>query len=551
MSPVRIAIAGFQHETNTFAPHKADYPAFVKADGWPGLTCGDDLLAQFTGLNIPISGFIEAARADNHLLIPLLWCAAEPSGLVTDDAFERISSRICESLQATEDLDAVYLDLHGAMVVESFEDGEGELLRRVRAVIGPDMPLVISLDLHANITDAMIEQSDAIAVFRTYPHLDMAQTGARAYALLNNILSTGKMIIGMRKIPFLIPLTSQCTDHQPCQSIYYDLARLEQTNPAVVSAEFAPGFPSADIAECGPSILIHGQCPTSVDSALDDCLQQIVNAEPQFVSHLLSLDEAIRQAQLLYPKKPVVLADVQDNPGGGGTSDTTGLLAALVTNQAQGAVLAMLYDPQVAELAHQSGTGQQLHIRLGGKSGFPGVLPYDCTVKVEALGDGRFTCTGEMYRGIEAQLGPMALLRIIDPDSDVRVIVNSERAQCLDLAMLRHLGVEPTEQRILAIKSTVHFRADFDPVSAETLLVCAPGAVSCKLEELPYRNLRPGIRVAPMAFELADNMRETIKAGVKAGLVDAKVGKGQALTDDYIADLKQELQARIDPQIPR
>ncbi len=498
-SPTRIAIAGFQHETNTFAPHKADYPAFVKADGWPGLTCGNDLLAEFPGLNIPISGFIEAAHRDNRQLIPILWCSAEPSGLVTDDAYEKVSSRICESLQATGNLDAVYLDLHGAMVVESFEDGEGELLRRVRAVIGPDMPLVVSLDLHANITDAMIEQSDAITVFRTYPHLDMAQTGARAYALLNNILSTGKIISGMRKIPFLIPLTSQCTDHEPCQSIYRDLARLEQTSPAVVSAEFAPGFPSADIAQCGPAILIHGRDQASTDSALNDCLQQIVDAEPQFVSRLLSPDEAIRQARRWRTDKPVVLADVQDNPGGGGTSDTTGLLEALVSNQAKSTVLAMLYDPQVAELAHESGIGQQLKVRLGAKSGFPGVLPYQCTVEVEALGDGRFTCTGEMYRNIEAQLGPMALLRIINPDSDVRVIVNSERAQCLDLAMLRHLGVEPTEQRILAIKSTVHFRADFDSVSAETLLVCAPGALSCKLEELPYRNLRPGTRVAPMA----------------------------------------------------
>ncbi len=497
-SPVRIAIAGFQHETNTFAPHKADYPAFVKADGWPGLTCGEDLFAEFAGLNIPISGFIEAARRDDRQLIPILWCSAEPSSLVTDDAYERVSSRICESLQAIENLDAVYLDLHGAMVVESFEDGEGELLRRVRAVIGPDMPLVISLDLHANLTDAMIEQSDAITVFRTYPHLDMAQTGARAYALLDTILSTGKMVIGMRKIPFLIPLTSQCTDHEPCKSIYRDLVRLEQSGAAVINAEFAPGFPSADIADCGPAILIHGRDRASVESALDDCLQRIVDAEPQFVSRLLSPDEAIRQARRLHSEKPVVLADVQDNPGGGGTSDTTGLLEALVSNQAKGAVLAMLYDPQVAERAHRSGIGQRLTVRLGAKSGFAGVLPYDCTIEVEALGDGRFTCTGEMYRNIEAQLGPMALLRIIDSDSDIRVIINSERAQCLDLAMIRHLGVEPTEQRILAIKSTVHFRADFDPIAAETLLVCAPGAVSCKLDEIPYRNLRPGIRVTPM-----------------------------------------------------
>lgn len=502
MPPVsRIAIGGFQHETNTFGMNRVYYSDFVETGGWPGLTCGNALFSDMQGLNIPISGFIEAAQKNNHQLIPMLWCAAEPDSFVTDEAYEIVAAQICQSLHslhAAGDLDAVYLDLHGAMVVESFEDGEGELLRRVRAVVGPDMPLVVSLDMHANITDSMVAHADAITVYRTYPHLDMAQTGIRACELLEMILAGEKIVGGMRRIPFLIPLPAQCTDHEPCKTIYHDLARVEQTNTAILNAEFATGFPPADIAECGSTILVYGKDQVSIDAVLDDSLQQVIDAEPQFINQLLSPDEAVQKAMRLDANQPVVLADVQDNPGAGGTSDTTDLLKALVRNRARGAVLALLYDSQSASLAHEAGVGQQLKVGLGAKSGFPGVSPYLCEVEVEALGDGRFTCTGEMHRDVEAQLGAMALLRIVDADSDVRVIVSSVRAQCLDLAMLRHLGIEPTEQRILAVKSTVHFRADFDPIAAETLTVYAPGAHPCKLDEVPYRNLRSGVRLGPM-----------------------------------------------------
>jgi microcystin degradation protein MlrC len=201
-----------------------------------------------------------------------------------------------------------------------------------------------------------------------------------------------------------------------------------------------------------------------------------------------------------HTERPVVLADAQDNPGAGGTSDTTGLLAALVKNKAQAAVIAVMHDPDVARLAHQAGTGAEINVSLGGKCGTAGVTPFKSHFKVESLGDGNFTFSGDMYKDSAAELGPMALLRVVDDEADVRVIVGSSRVQCLDQAIFRHLGVEPAEQKILALKSSVHFRADFDPIAAETLVVVAPGVHPCQLADLPYRHLRADVRLEPMGL---------------------------------------------------
>ncbi len=492
-----IAVGGFQHETNTFAPHVAPFENFERADSWPGLTLGEPLIETMAGLNIPLTGFIDAARQAGHDLHSLCWCAAEPSSYVTRDAFERVADLICTRLREGPALEAVYLDLHGAMVTEHYQDGEGELLRRVREIVGPATPVVISLDLHANVTVGMVEHCDAMTIYRTYPHLDMAATGARAYELLEPLLAGFTLHKAMRKIPFLFPLTSQCTEFEPCRSIYAPLDAISQT-PGLNNIDFATGFPPADIAECGAAVVAYGVDPETVEAAAGALYQQVLDAEADFTFATLSADAAVTRAIANKSDKPVVLADAQDNPGAGGTSDTTGLLEALVRNGARRAVLAILYDPEVADMAHAQGVGAVLDIELGAKSGFPGVEPFAGKFEVEALGDGHFVFTGAMNLNSHAALGKMALLRVIDDASEVRVVVGSARAQCLDLAMIRHLGIEPTEQKIVAVKSTVHFRADFDPIAAETLVVISPGANYCRLTDMKYENLRHGARLEPM-----------------------------------------------------
>ena len=497
MTRPRIAVAGFQHETNTFAPFATGWDDFVKADGWPGLTRGEEVREVFAELNIPISGFMAAAR--DWELLPLVWASAEPAGRVSDEAFERITAIICDGLAAAGPLDGVYLDLHGAMVTESQEDGEGEILRRVRAVIGPDLPLVASLDFHVNLTAAMVDRASALAIFRSYPHIDMAATGGRAQALLAELLARGAPFAkAWSQLPFLVPLVSQATTLPPLDSLF---AGLEDPLPeGLMSRDMAMGFAAADIRDAGAAVLAYADRAEPAEAEAERLLGQLMDVEPRFDNPLLTEAEAVARArtQAGEQRGPVVLADGQDNPGAGASSDTTGLLRALVDGGARGAALGCLWDPAAAEAAHAAGTGARISLALGGA--YPaatGSAPYEAEFEVEMLTDGNFTCTGIMYGGCHSALGPMARLRVVNSDSDVRVVVTSERFQCLDLAVFRHMGIEPTEQDILAVKSTVHFLADFAPIAAEVLFVDSPGAHPCKLDRVDYRALRPGVRLGP------------------------------------------------------
>src|SRR4030088_449955 len=239
----RIAVGGFLHETNTFAPTKATYADFVHGGGWPAMAHGADVLKVMRKINVGLAGFVETAEAKGWDMVPTISCGASPSAHVTEDAFERIVKVMVDGIAAAGQLDAVYLDLHGAMVTEHLDDGEGEIIARVRQVIGRDLPLVVSLDLHANVTPAMIEHADALIAYRTYPHVDMADTGRAAARHLALLLRTGqKLAKAFRQLPFLIPISWQCTNDQPAKAIYQKLATLE--SDAVLALSFAPGFPA-------------------------------------------------------------------------------------------------------------------------------------------------------------------------------------------------------------------------------------------------------------------------------------------------------------------
>ncbi|MEM8949844.1 MAG: M81 family metallopeptidase [Pseudomonadota bacterium] len=491
---MRITIAGFQHETNSFAPSKAGISDFEMADSWPGLLLGDAVLDGTRGMNLPVAGFAEAAATDRDIdLLPILWCAAEPSGPVTDDAFEQISERIVDAVGHADPLDGVYLDLHGAMITESFDDGEGELLQRLRRRIGDDIPIVISLDLHANVSDAMVQLADAVCIFRTYPHLDMAETGKRAFiVLLHMIISGTRPARSFRQIPFLIPLPAQHTMADPARALYASLTSFEQAPDHY--AEIAMGFTAGDTPHTGASILSYAKSQQRADDIADGLLATIVAAEKEFDDRLLSAKEAVAIAMSTNTDRPVVIADVQDNPGAGGTSDTTGLLRELVDAGAKDAILGLLHDPETAKAAHDAGIGAVIKIPLGGKSGLPGQAPFVSTFRVDNLSDGRCVYTGEMYAGGVAMLGPTAVLSVAAEGVGVQVVVTSIRNQCLDLAHFTHIGLDPKQAKIVVVKSTAHFRADFEPIATAVLCAEAPGANPCRLDGIPFKRLRPGLR---------------------------------------------------------
>jgi microcystin degradation protein MlrC len=489
----RIAVGGFLHETNTFAPTKATYEDFVHGGGWPSMAFGEDVLKVMRNINVGLAGFAGAAETNGWELVPTISCGASPSAHVTQDAFERIVKVLVDGIATAGPLDGVYLDLHGAMVTEHLDDGEGEILARVRKVIGDEIPLLASLDLHANVTPEMVDRADALIAYRTYPHIDMAETGRAAAKHLALLLNTQQRFAkAFRQLPFLIPISWQCTNDQPTKGIYEKLAALE--SDAVPTLSFAPGFPAADFEGCGPSVFAYGRTQAEADAAADQIAAMVASHENDFDGRIYTPDEGVRHAMELSKsaKKPIIIADTQDNPGAGGDSDTTGMLRALVRNKASAAT-GVIYDPQSAKAAHDAGVGARVTLALGGKSGIPGDAPYQETFTVEKLSDGKFVAPGPYFGGRDMDMGLSAALRI----GDVRVVVSSHKAQLADQSMYRYVGIEPTEQAILVNKSSVHFRADFEPIAEKLLICAAPGAMPADPATLPWTRLRRGIRIKP------------------------------------------------------
>lgn len=487
---MRIAIGGFQHETNTFAPNKATLADFEAPDAWPGLTRGPALFEAVRGINLPAAGFIDEASGAGHTLLPLSWCSATPSAQVTRDAYEHIVALLLDDLRQHRNLDAVYLDLHGAMVAEHLDDADGELLRRVRSLVGADIPVIASLDFHANVSAMMLEQASALVAYRTYPHVDMADTGVRAMRCLHG-LRARPLARKLQQLPFLIPLTSQCTLVEPLASLMTAAARLE--TGSVYSLNFTPGFPAADVADCGPSVFGYGADAREVHDAVDGMAELVQAREPQFALEIHSI-AAVLQELTRTPQirgRPLVLADTQDNPGGGGTASTTSLLKALIAQRTRRVLAGILCDPEAAARAHEAGVGAHIDMALGANAGIPGETPIAARFDVVALGDGRFTGTGPFYRGARMDLGPMALLR----SDDVHIAVASRKQQAADQAMFRHLGVEPGDFAVLVLKSSVHFRADFGRLAQRILVVDAPGPNIADPAQLPFTRLRAGVRL--------------------------------------------------------
>lgn len=482
----RIGVLGFLHETNTFAPGITPIERFIEADAWPGLTEGPALLDATRGMNLAISGFIAAAQAAGHEIIPLLWCSANPSGPVADAAFEAVATHLEALLRGCGRLDALFLDLHGSMVTQSLDDAEGELLRRLRQVTGDTLPYVAALDFHAILSQAMVDQTEAMVAYRSYPHVDMADTGARAAALMNRLLAGERFHAAWRKLDFLVSMPWQSTlGDAPAARIMAFARSLESADRPEV--QFIPGFPNSDTPESGPAVLAYACTTALARQAADRLAQEVERQRHDFSGRLYTPEEAM---QALAGTGRTLLADTQDNPGGGGTGDTTGLLRALVEHQITGACVAVLCDAEFAQAAHAQGLGGKVRQTLGGRS-FPGDVPAPGPFEVLALGDGRFTGTGPFYLGCRMDLGLMARVRT----GGVEVLVSSRKQQAADRAMFHHLGAHAEDYRVLVLKSSVHFRADFAALADRILVVKAPGANTADLHDLVFRRLRPGVEI--------------------------------------------------------
>jgi microcystin degradation protein MlrC len=489
---MRIAIAGFQHESNSFAPEPTGWQHFRRPGDFPDLQRGPAMLAALRGIALPMAGIIPALERAGAEIVPLAWAVSNPGAPVTAEAFERIAALILAALSEALEagpLDGLVLELHGAMMAAGFPDAEGELLRRIRAVAGPDLAVTASLDPHANLTPAMVALADAVSPYRTYPHVDMHAAGARAAALAIARIRRGRpWAKAYRRIDYLTAITAQCTLVGPMAAAMAERERLAARHGCAELA-FCFGFPYCDFDGCGPAIAAFADTESEAEAAAEGLAAWMAAHEGDFAGAVLPAAEGVAQA--IATPGLVVLADTQDNPGGGGHGDTTGLLAELIRQGAEGAVLGSINDAASAAACHAAGVGGRLALRLGGVSDG---RPLAVTAVVEALSDGRFTCTGPVAGGNAADLGPTALIRVAP---GVRVILASAKTQGLDQALFTHIGVNPAAQRIVAVKSSVHFRAHFEPIAARVIVVAAPGPVVADPSLLPFRHVRPGLRLKP------------------------------------------------------
>jgi microcystin degradation protein MlrC len=490
---LKIAAGGFLHETNTFVAQPTRWEDFVEAGPWPGATEGEQILTRFRGINLAIAYFMEAAEKAGHTMLPLAWGGAMPAGKVTGDAFERMAGIMVERLKRHRP-DAVFLELHGAMVAEDHDDGEGELLRRVRATVGPDVPILMSLDLHANVSPQMVETADFISSYRTYPHVDWGASGGRCAEWLERVLAwKPRPARALRQAPFLVPVTTGCTYLEPSKSLYDELDRIERETGVHLSLNM--GFPPADIRDVGPSVTAYGADQASVDAAADRLFAALLAAEAGFAAHRpLAAADAVAEAMRIAKSatKPVVLADTQDNPGAGAPSNTTGLIAELLRQGAERAVVGIVHDPRAAAEAHAAGLGGTV-ARLGGGGEGPGQEPLEGPWRVAALSDGRFRGTSPMLRAAVATLGPTALLAM----DGVEVLVATIRQQPIHKETFSHLGVDLNSRAIIAVKSSAHFRSGFQDIAAKVIVCLSPGVNLEDPASFAFRNIRPGVRLRP------------------------------------------------------
>jgi microcystin degradation protein MlrC len=490
---MRIAVGGFMHETNTFVARPTTWDDFARDGAWPGAKTGREMFAALQGLNFAASHFMEAVQRARHTVVPLAWAAAMPSGRVTDDAFEWMSAILCEGIDR-ERPDAVFLELHGAMATESFDDAEGELLRQVRQVAGPRVPIIVALDLHANVSELMVACADFISSFRTYPHTDRGVAGTRCFDWLPRVLSwkTGPAR-AFGQLPFLIPITAGCTILEPAHALYEELKMIEADTGVHLSLNM--GFPAADVSDVGPSVIAYGREQELVDEAASRLYAAVIEAEPEFAAHrAMPVVEAVVEAMGIARRvsRPVILADTQDNPGAGAPATTTGVIDELLRQGAERALVGIVHDPIAAGEAHAAGVGGQVS-SLGGEGEGPGQVPIAGPWRVVALSNGRYGGPSATLRASDTVMGPTALLA----KDGVEVLVSSIRQQPIHREAFTHLGIDLQSRSIIALKSSVHFRAGFQAIAEKVIVCAAPGVNLDDPSGFAYTKIRPDVRLKP------------------------------------------------------
>ncbi len=485
---MRIASGGIQHETNTFASTPTTINDFVRdSNCGANLDGGSVIFERFRGTATIHGGYIAGAEAEPFELIPLLCTRAQPAGVVEQRSFNELLNRFLDRMRTIQPVDGVLLDLHGAMVSDQHDDAEGAIIAATRDVVGDEVPVVVTLDLHSNISLRMVQLSNVIIGYDTYPHVDMHERGIEAAHLMARIVR-GEVnpVQEYRQLPLITLPPMQCTLREPMQSLIRRVNKLEQ-QPGILTATVSMGFPFADIPDAGVSILVTSDNDRELAADQANRLAQMLwDLRDDLRPRLTTIQDVIQYVRDHEANGPVLYADGSDNPGGGAPCDGTVALAALIDSGIERAVVGVLFDPETAAQAHAAGIGSSIHVRLGGKTDDRHGDPIEADAYVRALCDGRFVYRGPMMQGIEDHLGPTATLVV----GGVEVVVTSVRRQCLDAQILRVADIEPSDRKLIVLKSAVHFRADFGPMASAIFDADTPGIHRPDFDSLDYHNVR-------------------------------------------------------------
>jgi microcystin degradation protein MlrC len=462
----RVLTARFMHETNTFSRVPTDMATIRRRD----YHLENEIPEAFRGTQSAFGATFEAADKFGWSLVHPVSANPNPSGIVTDEAFETIAGMIVGAVDTKGPIDGVLLHLHGAMVSESHEDAEGEFLARLRRRLGPEIPVVVSLDLHANVTQKMAENASALIAYRTYPHIDYYERAWQGAELLERAMRgeiRPKTVIARR--PMIYGLDHGRTQRGPMAELIARGEALETSGEALV-VSICAGFSRANIRDVGPSVTVTVDRDSErAQSIAEEFMDYAWQTRDFTTVRLLSIAEAVSLARQGKPgEKPLVVADYTDNPGGGGYGDATAYLKGLVEGGVESVAFHAICDPEAVREGMRAGIGTKTTLTIGGKTDpSVGGGPLSLTGEVVCMTNGRFTAYGPMGGGIERNYGPSMVFRV----GGVDIIVITNNGQAIDLGQFTSLGIDPTRYRTVAVKSMQHFRAAFEPIAREVILV--------------------------------------------------------------------------------
>jgi len=462
----RVLTARFMHETNTFSRVPTDMAMIRRRD----YHLENEIPEAFRGTRSAFGATFEAADKFGWTLVHPVSANPNPSGIVTDDAFETIAGMILDAIETKGPIDGVLLHLHGAMVSESHEDAEGEFLARLRRRLGSEVPVVVTLDLHANVTQRMADNANALIAYRTYPHIDQHERAWQGAELLERAMQgeiRPKTVIARR--PMIYGLDHGRTQRGPMAELITRGEAIENRGEALV-VSICAGFSRANIHDVGPSVTVTVDGDAAPGQAIAEEFMDHAWETRNFTTvKLLSVADAVALARRGQPgDEPLVVADYTDNPGGGGYGDATAFLKGLIEGGVESVAFHAICDPEAVQQGMRAGVGAKTTLTLGGKTdpsigGGPLVLHGE----VVCLTNGRFIAYGPMGGGVERDYGPSMVFRV----GGIDIIVITNNGQAVDLGQFTSLGIDPTRYRTVAVKSMQHFRAAFEPIARQVVLV--------------------------------------------------------------------------------